>query len=249
MSEKIKIDKDTFLQQVKLSLKVPEIIESIVNQKIILEKVKEIGIEPTVEELQEGANKIRLTQGLSSANDTYQWLEKHYLSVVDFEEIVLFNIISGKLATHLFKDKVEHYFIEHKLDYIKAIIYEIILDDEELALELFYAISEEEISFFDAARQYIQDKDLQRKGGYQEILGRKSLNSDISAVVFAAKPPQLLKPVVTSKEIHLILVEEIIEPELDANLHYKILVELFSDWLKKQREGVEVMIDFLDKSP
>ncbi|MEQ9355725.1 MAG: peptidylprolyl isomerase [Coleofasciculus chthonoplastes F2-STO-03] len=44
---------------------------------------------------------------------------------------------------------------------------------------------------------------------------RKELKPEISAAVFAATPPQVLKPIVTSKGVHLIFVEEIIQPELN----------------------------------
>jgi PPIC-type PPIASE domain len=61
------------------------------------------------------------------------------------------------------------------------------------------------------------------------IFGRKDLKPEISAAVFATKPPQLLKPIVTSKGVHLIYVEEIIQPELDNKLPYQILTDMFSD--------------------
>jgi len=47
------------------------------------------------------------------------------------------------------------------------------------------------------------------------------MKPEISAVVFAAKPPQVLKPIVTSKGVHLILVEEIIEQKLTDMLRKK----------------------------
>jgi len=85
------------------------------------------------------------------------WLEKHSLSLDDYEEIVYENLIYGKLVAYLFADKVEPYFSENKLDYTSAVIYEIVLDDEDLAMELFYGIQEGKMSFYDVAHQYIQD--------------------------------------------------------------------------------------------
>ena len=65
---------------------------------------------------------------------------------------------------------------------------------------------------------------------------RKELKPEISAAVFAATPPQVLKPIVTSSGVHLIFVEEIIQPELDNKLCYQILSDLFERWLKQQIE-------------
>jgi parvulin-like peptidyl-prolyl isomerase len=145
------------------------------------------------------------------------------------------------LTTHLFADKVEPYFYENQLDYAGVVMYEVVLDDEDLAMELFYSIQEEEMSFYDVAHKYIEDKELRRKGGYRGILSRKDLKSEISAAVFAATPPEVLKPIVTSKGVHLILVEEIIQAELNDKLGYQIVSELFGEWVINQIESVSVV--------
>lgn len=94
------------------------------------------------------------------------------------------------------------------------------------------------MSFYDVTDKYIQDKGLHRKGGYRGILSRKDLKSEISSAVFAATPPEVLKPIVTSKGVHLILVEEIIERKLDNWLRNKIATDLFNDWVSNS------LIDF-----
>jgi parvulin-like peptidyl-prolyl isomerase len=110
-------------------------------------------------------------------------------------------------------------------------------------MELFYAIAEGEISFPSVAHQYIQDTELRRTGGYRGTLSRKALSPEISAAVFAATPPQILRPIVTSKGSHLIWVEELIQPRLDEMLRLKFLSDLFAEWLKRQLEQFEIEID------
>ncbi len=247
MSQSMMITKEDILQQVKLSCQIPEIIETIVSRKIITEAVTEAGIKVETEELQKAADQIRLINQLHSADDTWAWLEKHGLSLDDYEEMVYHNLISGKLVAYLFADKVEPYFFENQLDYTSAVIYEIVLDDEDLAIELFYGIQEGEMSFYDVAHKYIQDKELSRKCGYLGKVQRKDLKPEISAAVFAVKLPQfvklpqLLKPIITSKGVHLILVEDIIQPELDNVLRLQIMSELFGTWIKEQVEDVEIV--------
>ncbi|MEO1375386.1 MAG: peptidylprolyl isomerase [Cyanobacteria bacterium J06635_10] len=239
MSQTITITNEDILEQVKLSGRITEIIDEILQRKMILESAQEAGIELRDEALQKTADAMRLMNGLESVEDTWAWLEKNYISIDDFEQIAYNGLISANLAKHLFADKVEPYFYENQLDYAGVVMYEVIFDDEDLAMELFYTIKEGEMSFYDVAHKYIQDKELSRKCGYQGILNRKNLKAEISAAVFAAKPPQLLKPIVTSKGIHLILVEEIIKPELNESLHNKILTDLFNNWLKKQAEELK----------
>jgi len=248
MSQVIAITNEDILNQVKLSCQIPEIVEQIITRKIITTAASEAGIKVETEELQETANKFRLMNKLLSADDTWKWLKKHDLSLDNFEEIVYYTAISDKLAAHSFADKVEPYFYEHQLDHASAVIYEVVLDDEDLAVELFYAITEEEMSFHDVAQQYIQDVELRRKGGYRGIVLRKEMKPEISAAVFAATPPQMLKPIVTSKGVHLIWVEEVIQPELDDKMRYQIISNLFNEWLKQQTEAVETIIQFSSSS-
>jgi len=239
MSQAITITSEDILQQVKLSYQIPSIVEGIVTRKIIASAADEAGIKVETEELQKAADSIRLMSKLKSADDTWAWLQKHGLSLDNFEEVIYNNVISGKLAQHLFADKVKPFFVEHQLDYAGVVMYEVVLDDEDLAIELFYGIQEGEMSFYEVAHQYIQDTELRRKGGYRGIVRRQELKPEISAAVFAAKPPQVLKPIVTSSGVNLILVEEIIQPELDNNLRSQIMFDLFYEWLKQQSELVE----------
>ena len=247
MLEVITISCEEILHQIKLSCQIPSIVESILTRKIIARAAEEAGIKAEPEELQQGADSLRLMSNLRSAESTWLWLQKHSLSLDDFEELVYTNIISSKLAKHLFADKVEPFFVEHQLDYAQVVMYEVVLDDEDLAMELFYALGEGEINFHEVAHQYIQDTELRRRGGYLGTLARTALKPEISAAVFAVTPPQIIKPILTSIGAHLILVEELIQPQLNNMLRQKILSDLFSEWLKRQIEQFEVEIDELGR--
>jgi parvulin-like peptidyl-prolyl isomerase len=238
MSQSVTIAAEDILKQVKLSLKTSELIEAIITRKMIANTAEEVGIKLEAEELQEMADKYRKMYKLLSEEDTWAWMKKNHLSLDDFEEFVYYQGLASKLAVHLFADKIEPYFYEHQLDYAGVVMYEVVLEDEDLAMELFYSIQEGEMSFYDVAHKYIEDKELRRKGGYRGILYRKDLKPEISAAVFAATPPEVLKPIVTSKGVHLILVEEIIERKLDNWLRNKIATDLFNDWVSNS------LIDF-----
>jgi len=240
MSQAITISAQDILQQVKLSCQIPSIVEQIVTRKVVMDAAAEAGIQVEAEELQQAADNIRLISKLKTADETWEWLNKNCLSLDDFEEMVYTNVISGKLAQHLFVDKIEPWFVEHQLNYAGAVIYEVVLDDEDLAMELFYTLQEGEMSFFEIAQQYIQDTELRRRGGYRGVVRRGEMKAEISAVVFAAKPPQVLKPIVGAKGVYLIWVEEVIQPQLNEKLRYQIISDLFGGWVKEQVEEVEV---------
>lgn len=233
MSQSITITKEDILQQVKLSLKIPEIIDGILTRKVIANAAAKAGIKVETEELQKTADAMRLTNKLINAYDTWAWLKKHSLSLDDFEEIAHTNLTSSKLVTHLFANKIEPLFYENQLEYLGAVMYEVVLDDQDLAMELYYAIQEGEMSFYEVAHQYIQDKKLRRKGGYRGVVYRKDLKPEISAAVFAAAAPQVIKPIITSTGVHLIFVEEMIQPQLDDLLRNKIASDLFNEWINR----------------
>ena len=236
-----KISVEEIIYHLKLSRQIPSILEAIATQKIIDDAAKEAAIEIDITELQQAADNLRLVNNLIKAEDTWTWLEKHHLSLDDFEEIAKTSLLSAKLASHLFLNKVEPFFYAHQLDYAGAVTYEVILDDEDLALELFYALQEGEISFQEVARQYIQDSELRRAGGYQGIRRRSDFRPEIAAAVFAATPPQILKPIITLKGAHIIAVEEIIKPELDEEIRIQVMRNFFANWLQQQIADVEIV--------
>jgi parvulin-like peptidyl-prolyl isomerase len=236
-----KFSVEDIIYHLKLSRQIPSILEAIATQKIINDAAQKAGIEIGITELQQAADNLRLLNNLIKAEDTWAWLEKHHLSLDDFEEIAKTSLLSANLASHLFINKVEPFFYAHQLDYAGAVTYEVVLDDEDLALELFYALQEGEISFQEVARQYIQEPELRRAGGYQGIRQRSDFRPEIAAAVFAATPPQILKPIITLKGVHIIAVEEIIKPELDEQLRIQIMRNFFTNWLQQKIADIEIV--------
>lgn len=243
MSFVISITQEDIVRQVKLSRQLPEILFEIVNEKILNSNAEELGIEISISELQQEADAFRFMNGLNTASETWRWLEEHFLSVEELEKIAHQNVLAFKLADKLFSQQVEPYFFAHQLDYTKVVMYQITLDDPDLALELYYAIKEGETSFYDVAHKYISDPELRRKGGYQGIQYRQDLHPEIAAAVFA-HPPQLLSPIATAEGVHLVLVEEILQAELDGKLRWQILSELLAEWNKQKREQIAVINNF-----
>lgn len=240
MLKNITITPREIIHHLKLSCMIPKVTDKIIRNKIISEKAKEIDIVPDNSSVQKAADSIRIAGKLISADDTFKWLEKNCLSSNDFEEIVLLSLFANELSKTLFSSKVKSYFFENQLNYIEIVMYEVILDDHDLAMELFYAVQENEISFHDVAHKYIQDPELRRHGGYRGLLKRKNLRPEISAAVYNAQAPEILKPIITSSGIHLIFVEEIIKPQLDDQLCQQICFDLFNEWVDKETSNWEV---------
>ena len=235
------ISTNELVKHLKLSLQMPQVLTSLINQKIINLTAEREGIVIKEEELQAAADRFRFQNNLIASQDTLKWLNNYHLSVTEFEELVKSNLLRQKLGRHLFKDKVEPHFYAHQLDYNQASLYEIVLPSFNLAMELFYGIEEKELSFWDLAHQYIEDARLRRRGGYIGLKTRDRLHPEIAAEVFVfsnARLPRVLKPIAVEKKTHLIYVEEIIQPVLNDSLRQKIMNQLYETWLSKQRARI-----------
>jgi parvulin-like peptidyl-prolyl isomerase len=241
MKQNITISSDDIIDYLKISCQFPTILDGVVTCKIIETKAEELGIKIDTKELQQASDDFRLSRQLYAIDSTQAWLRRHHLSLDEFETSIYTNALSRKLVEHLFGSSVESFFYQHKLDYTNAAVYEVVLEDEDLAMELFCALQEGEVGFQEIARQYITEPYLRMAGGYLGIVSRRDLKPEISSAVFAAHPPEFLKPIVTSTGIHLILVEEIIQPELNEAMRGIILNDLFAQWLKEQIEKIEVV--------
>lgn len=234
MPETLKITQEEILYQLKISGQLPKLIEGIITRQAIASFAQEAGITVAVEEVQQAADNFRLSRNLKQAKDTWQWLQERGLSLDEFEAMVEGMVLSDKVAHHLFAEEVERHFASRMLDYHQVIIYEIFLNDKDLARELFYIVQAGEEDFYTLAHKYNSDEQLRRTGGYRGLLRRQDLKPEVSAAVFAANPPQVLNPIETAKGIHLILVEEIVEPQLDEPLKQQILSDLWAGWLKQR---------------
>lgn len=239
----LKMTPEDFLHQVKILAQIPSLTETIAIRQVVRSAAEKLNIDISPQELQESADLFRNMHRLHSAEDTFTWLAQHHLSLDDFEEMIHGTLLYKKVSERLFAEKVEPYFYEHRLAYEQATLYEIVLEDDDLAAELYYAIQEEEISFSEAARQYIKDEQLRRVGGYRGSLSRKDLKPEISAAVFAATTPTLLKPILTAQGSHLIFVEEVIPAQLNDVLRIQIQTKLFMDWAKEKAQNFK--IDFV----
>jgi parvulin-like peptidyl-prolyl isomerase len=239
------ISNQDIFHQLKLSGKIPELIHGILQRRVLENTAQELDIKISDEELQEGADRFRTSNKLESAAATQRWFQDRMLSVDDFEQLVTTNLLTYKVAERLFDSQVAPFFHQHILDYAAATIYEVIITEKNLAIELYYAIQEGDMTFADVAKKYARDKETQQRVGYQGLVARQKMLPEVSAAVFAARPPQILEPISTSKGIYLIWVEELVEPQLDDALREQIRWQLFQEWLQKKIGNLRLGLKFV----
>ncbi len=218
----------------KKNMKIKEICNQVLHQKIIEQAVKERDITITPEEIQTEANKIRYANRLVKASDTFAWLSEQLISPDEWEEGIRDSLLSKKLSETLFSKDVEKYFAQKQLDYDQVSMYKIVVASPQLAQEIFYQIEEGELSFYEAAHIYDLDEKRRNHCGYDGLFYRWSLKADIAALVFSSRPGDVLGPMTTEQMSYLLMVEEFIPAELTPQRYEEILNKMFQDWLSAE---------------
>jgi parvulin-like peptidyl-prolyl isomerase len=228
----ILVEPEEFVSWLKKTLKFKQAFRDVLSQRIIEREIQARGIHLTDAEVQAIGDEFRLTHQLEKASDTLAWLESEMITAEDWEAGIRDRLLMTKLKEAMFGAEVERVFIENRINFDQVSLYQIIVPYGQLAQELFYQIEEREISFFEAAHLYDIDPQRRQNCGYEGKLYRWSLPPEVAAIVFGASSGELLRPVQLNDNHHLILVDQLIEAELSAELRTEILDNLFDEWIQ-----------------
>jgi len=231
---KLNLHSDEILEFLKKTISFKEVYQKVSYQKIINQAAQERGITVTEEEIQAEAERLRREKHLEKAADTLAWLEEEMITPNDWEAGIRDQLLSKKLAEHLFAEEVEKSFAQNRLAYEQILLYQIVVPFERIAQEIFYQIEEQEISFYEAAHLYDIDEKRRHQCGYEGRLYRWSIEPDIEAVVFRAQPKEIVGPIPSDQGYHLYMVEEFISATLTPEKYQEILSEMFNEWLKNE---------------
>lgn len=223
-------------EYLKHKFKLQQTCREIIQQKIVVETsaTRQIAVEEG--EIDAEANRIRRSLRIEKAADTMAWLQDNLIDPDEWEVALRHDILKRKLAHHLFDSRVEEYFAQHRLDFDRFILYQLVVPYEKLAQELFYQIEEEEISFYQAAHFYDTDPQRRYVCGYQGEVHRWQYPPQITAAIF--KTPiavgELIGPVKTELGFHLFRIENYLPAQLTEEIRQEIIDQLFEEWLSKE---------------
>ncbi|MBE9013716.1 peptidylprolyl isomerase [Pseudanabaenaceae cyanobacterium LEGE 13415] len=238
MSDLFPVFPNDVVQQVKLSLKLPEVIDAIVTRQLVNTVSTRSGIQVNSTELQQAADAFRLKHNLSSAEATLAWLERYRLTIDDFEALIYAETLQAKLSHHLFDRQVESHFRENAAHYTQAILYKVTLPNLRIAEEMYQAIAANETVFHEVVQQFASDEN-RRRNGYWGTFMRSRLPQDLASRIFSTDPPTVLSPISPV----LIFVEAFIQPELTESLQTQIVQDLFSQWTQENIDRAEIRLE------
>jgi len=117
---------------------------------------------------------------------------------------------------------------------------------EGTARELFAQAHEECQDFAELARKHSLHGPSRLAGGSVGVVARYALPPDVADAVFAARPGHVVGPLPGPDGFRLLLVEELLPPELDDETQSVIRQELFGAWLKDRLRDVRIDLSRLE---
>jgi parvulin-like peptidyl-prolyl isomerase len=228
------IDASEIIEQLRQEQQIKTFSQKVLQKKVIEKAARERGLTVTPEEIQVVGDQLRREKRLEKAADTIAWLADQMISVEDLEAGICAQLLTKKLAEHLFSKEVEKIFVQNKLQFDQIILYQIVVAKPQLAQELFYQIQEGEISFFEAAHLYDIDENRRHLCGCEGQVYRWGLKPDIAVAVFSAQPGEVIRPIQTDQGYHLCMVEKFLPAELTPQRYQEILHNLFNEWLSNE---------------
>jgi parvulin-like peptidyl-prolyl isomerase len=228
------IDASEIIEQLRQEQQIKTFTQKVLQKKVIEKAARERGLTVTPEEIQVVGDQLRREKRLEKAADTIAWLADQMISVEDLEAGICAQLLTQKLAEHLFSKEVEKIFVQNKLQFDQIILYQIVVANPQLAQELFFQIQEGEISFFEAAHLYDIDENRRHLCGCEGQVYRWGLKPDIAVAVFSAQPGEVIRPIQTDQGYHLCMVEKFLPAELTPQRYQEILHNLFNEWLSNE---------------
>jgi parvulin-like peptidyl-prolyl isomerase len=230
----LSLESEQILDFMKRQVGLKSVCRKVLRQRVINQAALEQGIELTEEEIQAEADEIRLKNRLESAEATYKWLADQMITPDDWEKGICDRLLSQKLAYHMFDSEVDKYFAQHKLDFEQLVLYSISVPYQQLAQEIYYQVEEREISFYEAAHLYDVYEERRLRCGYDGKVRRWSLDPDIAAALFSVRPREIIGPVQVADGFSLLMVEEIMNSSLTAEVRQQILDQMFNEWVDRE---------------
>lgn len=239
-----KFSADEVIKHLSLTGQLSAIAAEMIKAREVIKKADDMEITVSGDELQKFVDNFRTLHCLYSAEETMNFLSNSGLTVEDLETFCETTLLTAALKDRLADEKsIEAYFINNRAEFDLARISVAIVADENLANEIILQVTEDEEDFHALARAHSMDEATRYAGGHLGLISRSRFSPEMSAKVFNASSGDLLEPFPIQEGFQLILVEELIKPELNEDIKTLIKEKIFNQWSSRFLEkGVKVLL-------
>ena len=217
-----------------------EIIPRLTKYKMLPQFLSEIIIDQAIasvsctpEEKAFTLEKFKQQQQITEENELQAWCEHNNITLSELETFALRPLKIQKFQQEQWGHRLESYFLERK-DQLDQVSYSMIrLKYAGAAREIYHRLTEEEQSFAELAREYSQGAEAKNGG----LIGPMSMDMPhpiIARMLKLSKPGQLWQPTKVEEWIVIVRLEKLIPAQLDDRMGWRLLHELFNNWLSGQ---------------
>lgn len=201
-----------------------DILNQIIEDKLVLSKAKELGIKVTESEINERLDYIK--KGFSSEQEFYKTLETQGVTMANLKDRYRDQIMMKKLVDYEVKSKISvlpseisEYYEKHKDEFREADKYRVknilVKAKDDVGFELakveidnVYAKLKEGEGFDDLARQYSKGPNAEN-GGDMGYIEKGQMLEVLDKVIFKLKPGEFSEPVKSEIGYHIFKAEDI----------------------------------------
>lgn len=230
------------LRVLKNTGKLRALLQRTLRQEFLLDEARKVGARVESGELQSAADAFRQRRGLISAQQTHAWLSQAGLSVQDFEDNLERGLLIQKLKHLLAEPKIHDYFAHNRGRYGVVKLRQVVLAREDLAKELLMQLREEDRPFSELVREH----PLANNHNDLPAMTVGRLPAFLADAIAAARQGDIVGPVPSPHGFHLVLVEALQAPTLDARTVAQIRRDIFDEWLKDRLQNMPVTLPLLD---
>ena len=226
-----------------------DILNQIIEDKLVLSRAKELGINVTESEISERLDYIK--KGFPSEDEFYETLKTQGVTIANLKDRYRDQIMMKKLVDYEVKSRisvlpseVSDYYEKHKIQLREGDKYRVknilIKAKDEIGFELakveidsIYAKLREGANFDDLARQYSKGPNAE-KGGDMGYIEKGQMLEALDNAIFKLKPGNFSEPVKSEIGYHIFKVEDIKygrQPDLEE-AQKDIQVKLFQNKFK-----------------
>ena len=180
-------------------------IETLVEQELLRQHARALGLAISDDELQNAANEMRYDRGLQQPERALEWMRAHGQTLESVENQIELLLLRRKVAEAIPEAEIEEYYRAHRdaLEYV--VLFSIRAESEAEAAALRARLDAGE-PFPVVASAWSRDATTRRTGGFVGRLRRAEMSDEIARAVFTAEVGRILGPLRTDKGFGLFLV-------------------------------------------
>ncbi len=223
-----------------------EIIPRLTKYKMLPQFLSEIIIDQaiasvkcTAEDKAFALEQFKQQQQITEENELQAWCQRNNLTQSDLETFALRPLKIQKVQEEKWGHRLESYFLERK-EQLDQVSYSMIrFKDAGAAREIYHRLTEGEQSFPELAREYSQGAEA-KNGGLIGPIPMDMPHPIIARMLKLSKPGQLWPPTQVGEWIVIIRLEQLIPAQLDERMRWRLLHELFNNWLSGQLNQIKI---------